>query len=343
MTMAIPHGGVFAISWNMTQIDGASGIDPSWLRVGASWQWRGAAMRLDGQQSVLPLPAPIEIHDIRENARAIAQRLSGALPRPAGVEDFAGPPAGGFTVTDGSASYRARIADTGLQTLVIFEGPMPPQGQTCWITHHRLAPCAARNPSQDVICFASDTLIATPQGARPVALLKVGDKIMTRDNGPQPVLWLGQSMLSGPALRRHPQLRPIRLRRGALEDGMPSDDLCVSPGHRIVVSGAQARALFGCEEVLVRASHLINYKTITQDPALHGICYRHLLLEEHQIIYANGVPTESFHPALAPTQTLREHKRALRQVCESWVTAPESYGPTARRCLNLAEAALLAA
>lgn len=339
--MATPHRGVFAVSWNMTQIDGATGVDPSWLRVGASWQWHGAAIRLDGHASALPLTTPIAYQDIRENARAIAQRLSGTLPRPAAVDDCRAPPAGGFTLTDGTASYTARIAESSPQTLVIFEGSMPPQGKLCWITHHRPASCDTRNQSQDVICFASDTLIATPQGARPVAQLKAGDKIITRDNGPQPVLWLGQSMLSGLAMRRHPHLRPIRLRRGALEDGLPSDDLCVSPGHRILVSGA--RTLYGCDEVLVRASDLINYTTITQDLALHGISYRHLLLEEHQIIYANGVPTESFHPALAPEQTLREHKHALRRVCESWVSAPESYGPTARRCLSLAEAALLAA
>lgn len=341
--MAKPHGGMFAISWSMTQIDGAPGTDPSRLRVGACWQWNGDAIRLDGDQSVLPLPAPIAHQDIRDHARFVAQRLSGTLPRLSNIDDFGALPAGGLKLTDGHGSYTARVAETERQILVIFEGPMPPQDTPCWITHHSPPPSPAQSQSQDVICFASDTLIATPQGARPISELRPGDKITTRDNGPQPVLWLGQSMPSGLSLRRHPHLRPIRLRRGALQHGRPSDDLCVSPGHRIVVGGAQARALFGCKEVLVRASDLINYSTITQDLALHGVSYKHLLLEDHQIIYANGVPTESFHPALAPPQTLHAHKHALRQVCERWVTAPDSYGPTVRRCLNLAEAALLAA
>ena len=337
-----PRCGVYAIAWDTTQIDGATGMDLSWLRIGASWRWSGTAIRLDGQQSVMQLSSSASQPDIRTHARAIAHRLSGILPAPEDM-DAVSPAPGSFTLTDGAKSYSARIAMSARQALVVFDGPMPPQGKLCWITQYSPASTSNRDMPQDVICFASDTMIATPNGARPVGQLRAGDMVLTRDNGPKPVLWLGQTSLSGPALRRHPHLRPIRLRQGALQDGMPDEDLCVSPGHRIVVSGARARALFGCEEVLVRARDMIDYTTITQDPAVHGVAYMHLLLDAHQIIFANGVPTESFHPALAPALTLRDHKQALRQICAAWVAAPDSYGPTARRCLQAGEAALLAA
>ena len=38
-----------------------------------------------------------------------------------------------------------------------------------------------------VICFTPRTLIATPRGARPIETLKVGDLVMTRDHGMQPM------------------------------------------------------------------------------------------------------------------------------------------------------------
>ncbi|PZX41981.1 Hint domain-containing protein [Roseinatronobacter thiooxidans] len=343
MTTASPHGGVFAIEWDATQIDGMAGIDPSWLRIGASWQWTGTATRLDANSSVLPLFRPIGQRDIRAHARVIAHRLTGTVPRPQTATEMSVLPAGGFILTDGTLAYSAQVAQAGQKTLVVFDGPIPPQGKLCWITHHTPAPKGPQAFAQDVICFASHTLIATPQGPKPVAQLRAGDKVLTRDNGPQPVLWLGQSNLSGLALRRNPHLRPVRLRCGAVGDGLPDEDLYVSPAHRIIVSGPKARALFGCDEVLVRAGDMVNYTTITQDPALHGVVYMHLLLEAHQILFANGVPTESFHPALAPAQTLREHKHALRQLCPAWVATPDSYGPPARRCLQTGEAALLAA
>lgn len=343
MRKSSPRGGVFAICWDATQIDGANGADPSWLRIGACWQWSGTATRLDGNQSVLPLPLPIKQDDIRTHARAIAHRLGGTSPVQEQAANAGAPPSGGFTLTDGSFTYTARLATSDRQTLVVFTGPMPPPGKECWVTHYSPANDRDGKLLQDVICFASDTMIATPTGPRPVAQIRAGDLVLTRDNGPQPVLWLGQSTLSGPALRRHPHLRPVRLRRGALLDGVPDEDLCVSPAHRIVVSGAKARALFDCDEVLVRAGDMIDYTTITQDPALHGVSYMHLMLDAHQIIFANGVATESFHPALAPAQTLREHRHALRQVCDAWALSPASYGPTVRRCLEPGEAALLAA
>ncbi|WP_296475841.1 Hint domain-containing protein [Roseinatronobacter sp.] len=343
MALSTPHSGVFAIEWSATQIDGTAGLDASWLRVGANWQWHGTAIRLDSNQSGLPLFHPVLHRDIREHARAVAQRLSGTIPAPEDVTDIETLPNGAFRLTDGETSYTARIAASGQYFLVVFDRAPPQPGKLCWITHHNPVQRADHAPPQDVICFASDTTITTAQGPKPVARLRVGDLVQTRDNGLQPVLWLGQTTLSGPALRRHPHLRPIRLRRGALQNASPFEDLCVSPAHRIVVSGRKARDLFGCEEVLVRAGDLIDYTTVTQDPALHGVVYMHLLLDAHQIIFANGVATESFHPAMAPAQTLRTHRYDLRQVCESWVVSPESYGPAVRRCLEAGEAALLAA
>lgn len=40
-----------------------------------------------------------------------------------------------------------------------------------------------------VICFAAGTMIRTARGERPVEKLRVGDLVVTRDNGLQPLAW----------------------------------------------------------------------------------------------------------------------------------------------------------
>jgi hypothetical protein len=344
MTQAIPFRGVFALRWQQTEIDGLRGSDPGWLRVGAIWSWQGESLRLDGAPSVLPLATDSAQERVQTGARAMAERLSGDIrPLPALSADHDAP-AQGFTLTDGTRLYTARIIAQGADWLIAFAAGLPPAGKPCWVTACNLTDRrGAAQKVQDVICFTSDAMISTPAGRTPIADLRPGDRVVTRDNGAQPVLWVGQTTLSGLALRQHAHLRPIRLRRDALDTNLPDEDLCVSPAHRILVTGPRARALFGCDEVLARAGDLVDYHHIAPDFALHGVSYVHLLFESHQVIFANGLASESFHPALAPAATLRQHRHALAQLRLDWLATPDTYGPTARRCLSAAEAALLAA
>lgn len=334
-----PQGGVFVVEWTRTEIDGIPGLDASWLRVGADWRWHGTALRLDAEPCAGPSGAE------RRRARPIAERLAGT-PFPqddSALTDLPVPPSEGFVVTDGTRLYPIRLLSVRGRKLAVFEQGLPHQGAACWVTECA-SPAGGRvHHRQEVICFSSDAMIATPGGPCSILHLRAGDKVLTRDNGPQPILWTGQTRLSGLALRQHPHLRPIRLRRHSMATDVPTEDLCLSPGHRVLFRGPQARALYGCDEVLVRAADLVNYRDICPDLALHGVTYLHLLLEAHEIIFANGVSTESFHPGLAPTETLRQHRQGLRAVADGWLAAPETYGPTARRCLGAGEAALLAA
>lgn len=341
MGRATPQGGVFVVEWAQTEIDGNPGLGRAWLRIGAGWRWHGTATRLDmpegGFTSIVALTDRIRV-------RAIAERLAGSPfpPEPDHQMDFPAP-ARGFVVTDGHALYPIRVLSRAGRDLVVFEQGLPQAGVACWVTE--CSPLAIGDPPQrpEVICFTSDAMILTPKGPCAIRRLNPGDKVLTRDNGPQPILWRGQTTLSGLALRKHPHLRPIRMRRNALHSDVPQEDLCLSPAHRVLVCAAKARALYGSDEVLVRAADLVDYSNIALDLALHGVTYLHLLLEAHQIICANGIWTESFHPGLAPAETLRQHRQGLHQVETGWLSAPETYGPTARRCLDPGEAALLAA
>ena len=240
------------------------------------------------------------------------------------------------------AALALRLVRLAESWLAVFADGLPPQGRPLWVV--ATAPRARPDrPAPAVICFAAETAIATPRGPRPVDAIAPGDTVTTRDNGAQPVLWAGRSTLSGMALRHHPHLRPVRLRRGALGGAAPPEDLRLSPAHRVLVQGARARALYGCDEVLVRAADLVDHRLIVPDLALHGVTYVHLLLEAHQVLFANDVPAESFHPGMAPAETIRQHRAAIRDVLPDIAQRPARYGPPARRCLAPGEAALLAA
>jgi len=118
--------------------------------------------------------------------------------------------------------------------------------------------------------------------------------------------------------------------------------LLVSPEHRMLVRGGAALALFNTPEVLVPARDLVNGSTISVDLNAREVTYIHLLLPSHQIIWANGVETESFHPANTSLSMLRDRDRVrlLSQFPEMEFD-PHQYGGYARRNLSESEAALL--
>jgi len=193
-----------------------------------------------------------------------------------------------------------------------------------------------------VICFTPGTRISTPEGPRLIESLRPGDRILTKDNGPQEVLWHGQRKLTGARLYAMPHLRPIRFRAGALGIGRPDEDLLVSPQHRMLVQGAAARALFNAEEVLVAAEDLVNDRTVSVDARLREVTYVHILLEAHQIVWANGLETESFHPSATSLETIEPGQRAaLFDVLPELAQNPQVYGAFARRNLSASEAAIL--
>lgn len=148
--------------------------------------------------------------------------------------------------------------------------------------------------------------------------------------------------MSGARLHVMPQLRPIRLRGNALGLGRPEDDLIVSPHHRMLVRGPAAQALFGTPEVLVRAADLVNGRSVIVDRSLRDVTYVHSLLPAHQVIWANGLESESFHPAQTALDLIEPGQRAqLLAALPDLARDPAAYGDPARRNLTAPEAALL--
>ncbi|GAA3867628.1 Hint domain-containing protein [Celeribacter arenosi] len=147
-----------------------------------------------------------------------------------------------------------------------------------------------------VPCFAKGTTIATDTGNVAIEDLGVGMLVETRDNGLQEIQWIGNRTLNAADLEKSPNLKPIRIRAGALGPDLPARDLVVSPQHRIVVRSNIVLRMFDVAEVLVAAKHLVNIPGIEVAEDLTEVTYYHMLFERHEIVLSNGAETESLHP-----------------------------------------------
>jgi hypothetical protein len=135
----------------------------------------------------------------------------------------------------------------------------------------------------DVACFAAGTRILTPRGAVPIEQLQIGDTLVTRFHGTQPIGWIGFRHYNGRFIRNNHNVLPVRIRAGALGKNIPSRDLLVSPGHAIYLAGA-----------LIPAARLVNGATIIQLTSVSEIAYYHLELPLHDVIFAEDCPAESY-------------------------------------------------
>ncbi|MBK1635183.1 Hint domain-containing protein [Rhodovulum adriaticum] len=344
--------GTFVISWAQTELDGVRGAAPETLAVGASWRWQGEAVRVDGPRGVMVLDGAKGDGDIRRRAAQSVHRLVGAALGTPGGPMAPGDPTEqaldrGFVVTDGLNSYTVTEIDTpnGRPPLLMFVDSLPPPNSEMWVVR-RLAETTRTHRTGDmergVICFVQGTRITTPAGPVPVECLRPGDRVDTMDDGVQEILWVGKRRMSGARLYAMPHLRPVRIREGALGTGRPEGDLLVSPQHRVLLRGPQADLLFNSSEVLVAAGDLRNDRSITYDYSLREVTYVHLMLERHQVLFANGVETESFHPANTELDSIQEAQRgSLLELFPQIADDPFSYGAPARRSLTGSEAAIL--
>ena len=180
-------------------------------------------------------------------------------------------------------------------------------------------------------CFVKGTLIETDTGPVAVESLKEGDLVRTLDNGLQPIRWIGQRRISGIG-----DMAPVRIRAGALGNYR---DLFVSPQHRMLIHDWRSEVYFGEPQMFVAAKHLINDKTITRTPC-RDVTYVHMTFDKHEVIFAEGAPSESLHLGTMALSALDRAAQAevLALFPELDQTAP---APLARGCLRHWEGRLL--
>lgn len=142
---------------------------------------------------------------------------------------------------------------------------------------------ATLEPDDGTPCFCRGTLIETERGEIAVEDLAIGNRVRTASGALRPIRWIGHRSYSGPFVRGNRNVLPIVIRAGALGGGLPRRDLSVSPLHAMALEG-----------VLIPAICLVNGVSILQAESIDQVTYFHIELETHDILLAEGAPSESF-------------------------------------------------
>jgi len=141
-------------------------------------------------------------------------------------------------------------------------------------------------------CFVRGTSIRTPDGEVAIEELGVEDLVTTASGRQAPILWSGYRRVAPSQMKRNPALRPVRINQDVLGNELP---LSVSQQHRLLIGGFRAELWFGESELLVPAKAFLACDGVSLAPDHREVFFHHLLLDAHEVIFANGVASESLH------------------------------------------------
>ena len=134
------------------------------------------------------------------------------------------------------------------------------------------------------VCFCRGTRVLTERGEVAVEDLAIGDRVKTLSGALKPIRWIGFGRDLVSRANRLPC--PVVVCRGALADDLPRRDLYLTHGHALHFDG-----------VLIPVENLINHRSIRWDDTARVVEYYHIELDDHDVLFAEGAPAESYYDA----------------------------------------------
>ena len=108
------------------------------------------------------------------------------------------------------------------------------------------------------------------------------------------------------------------------------------------LSGWELELVVAEADALVAAKMLINNQNVLR-VEMCEVEYFHMMFDEHEIVYAEGVASESFHPGRMGVGSFSEETRQeLFSLFPELREGLDAYGPSARITLRAHEAKILA-
>ncbi len=137
-------------------------------------------------------------------------------------------------------------------------------------------------------CFTAHCALWTERGLVKAKNIQVGDRLMTKDGGFQPIIFVHRQMCSAQGHNR-----PVHFAKGSIGN---SQETRVSQLH--LVHTASARKIFkDLNNHLVPAVDLLGFPGVTLDEDTGVVLYFHFLLPENHLICADGVWSASWNPS----------------------------------------------
>ncbi|MEM6759742.1 MAG: Hint domain-containing protein [Pseudomonadota bacterium] len=154
-------------------------------------------------------------------------------------------------------------------------------------THpRRVASGSARREHAVLSGFDPAAMVMTEDGLVPFEWLAVGDRLLTRDDGYQPVIWMDRSRLTIGEIREFPEYAPVWINRGILDADLPLRSIYVSPQQLIHVS-RDPQDLSGAG-VMIAADHISQPVNTNDRPAAETVTYVSVMLPAHHLIHVEG-------------------------------------------------------
>lgn len=183
-------------------------------------------------------------------------------------------------------------------------------------------------------CFSAGTRIVTDQGPQAVEDLKAGDRVMTLDDGFQPLLWCGGSTVAG-----YGPNAPVVFSPGSIGN---TATVRVSQCHRMFLKDPAVALYAGTDEAFAKAGHLVNSSGIHLAPCPE-VTWHHLLFARHQVVVAEDFLSESLYPGSEAMKVFSTRQRLeINNALLSNGIRLADYGPTARVVLRRYEAEVIA-
>ncbi|WP_124297711.1 Hint domain-containing protein [Acetobacter pasteurianus] len=170
------------------------------------------------------------------------------------------------------------------------------------------------NSTASLVCFLPGSMIRTPDGDVAVEDIQIGDQVVVFDwehnkEVTRPVVWVGKARATVRAgLPDDEAGYPVRILKNAIADGVPYKDMLITAEHCL---------FFKNRFVPVRM--LVNGMSIYYDKSLLSYDYYHLETEQHSVITADGMLTESYLDTGNRSSFRQEGKVAtLRGTVKNW-------------------------
>lgn len=142
--------------------------------------------------------------------------------------------------------------------------------------------------------FLKGTSLRTPLGQTHVEYLREGDLVSTDNHGTLPIRWIGWNYMTFG--EGDETLKPIMVKRHAIAPGVPARDTALSPHQTVLLRGPGVAFHTGFREVLIQAQSLLAFPRVRRMKGKGEARYYSVLLDHHAVLWADGMPVESFYP-----------------------------------------------
>lgn len=189
--------------------------------------------------------------------------------------------------------------------------------------------------------FARGTLITTPGGQTAIEDLRPGQKVITREHGPQVVQWIGIMTHAPKTHGRKDDALPLltRITTDRFGPSRPSPDLVVGPGARLLHRPANVDPGNRSGMAYVPVRDFIDGDSIIGiNPREETETY-HICVRRHGTIRAAGLDVETFHPGPALEKRMGSNTREVFLSMFPHIRIASDFGLTSHPRMRLSTSA----